>query len=141
MDEARRLREDVTSEATPTTEPSPTTEEDADGEFEYETTSLSALNAVKLRREETRLKNQQQNLKLRKGVAYAAMWAVGLQMLATNFAFGCYLKAQDFSPEPAVMISWMTSTVVQVVGIALVVAKGLFPHQVIGGRNSDHDLG
>ena len=97
---------------------------------------------MKLRRQKTYLDNQRQNLKLRKRVAYAAMAAVGIQMLLTNVAFFIYMGRNGFNPEPPVMIAWMSSTVVQIVGIAVVVAKGLFPQRTgVGQAEEEQELG
>ncbi|MCT2189101.1 hypothetical protein M3E01_10160 [Corynebacterium kefirresidentii] len=115
--------------------------QDADGvtsDYDDDTSTDAQLNAVKLRREETYLKNQQQNLDLRRKIADASIWAVGLQMALTNGIFIRYMCAAAFKPEPEVMISWMGSTVVQIVGIALVVAKGIFP-QRSGSRMQDEE--
>lgn len=100
--------------------------------YEEDTSTENALKTVTLRREETFLQNQQQNLALRKRIANVAMWAVGIQMALANLLFAKYMCAVSFQPEPVVMISWMTSTVVQIVGIAMVVTRNLFP-----SRNGD----
>ena len=95
--------------------------------YEEETSTENALKVVALRREETYLENQQQNLALRKDIANVAVWAVGTQMFLTNVTFIGYMNAVDYQPESEVMISWMASTVVQIVGIAMVVTRNLFP--------------
>lgn len=101
----------------------------AQSNLEYDGSTPNALNAVALRREEVYLENQQQNLALRKSIAEIAVWAVGIQMFLTNVTFVGYMNAVDYQPEPVVMISWMTSTVVQIVGIAMVVTRNLFPRR------------
>ena len=159
MDAARELRDYKRSEPTGTVEedspknkkPSaPELEnaalnsdylQEADGltsDYDDDTSTEAQLNVVKLRREKTYLKNQQQNLDLRRKIAEVSIWAVGLQMLITNVTFIVYMCAVSLKPEPEVMISWMGSTVVQIVGIALVVAKGIFP-QRSGSRMQDEE--
>lgn len=113
-----------------------------DSSYEEDTNSATALDAIKLRRQETYLENQRQNLSLRKSIARVSMWAVGIQMYLTNATFLLYMAALEFKPEPMVMIAWMSSTVVQIVGIALVVAKGIFPQR--NGtkmKDEENDLG
>lgn len=95
--------------------------------YEDDTSTENSLKTVALRRELIYLKNQQQNLELRKYIANIAVWAVGIQMFLTNVTFVGYMNAVDYRPESEVMISWMASTVVQIVGIAMVVTRNLFP--------------
>lgn len=105
--------------------------------YEEDTNSATALEAIKLRRQETYLENQRQNLSLRKLIAQVSMWAVGLQMFLTNVTFIGYMNAVSYRPESEVMIAWMSSTVVQIVGIALVVAKGIFPQRSGSGMQDE----
>lgn len=100
--------------------------------YEDDTSTEGTLNAIELRRKDTLVKNQEQNLALRKRIANVAMWGVGGQMVITDVLFGFHLNAVDFQPDPTVIIAWMTSTVVQIVGIAMVVTRNLFP-----SRNGD----
>ncbi|WP_284850256.1 hypothetical protein [Corynebacterium rhinophilum] len=159
METARQLRDDKRSEPTSAAEEnSPKTKkpsapelentapdsdylQDADGltsDYDDDTSTEAQLNAVKLRREKTYLKNQQQNLDLRRKIAGHSTWAVAIQMVLTNLIFIIYMFAVSFRPESEVMIAWMSSTVVQIVGIALVVAKGIFP-QRSGSRMQDEE--
>lgn len=149
--EARRLRahaeeasaQEQDSRAAPPSNALANTNKDAAEEsFEDEAGTQSSLDAVKLRRQETYLDNQLQNLKLRNDVANAAMWAVGIQMGLTNIVFLVYMWQNSFDLQPPVMIAWMSCTVVQIVGIALVVAKGLFPQRTGAGQaEEEQELG
>ena len=149
--EARKLREQAEEGATrernargesSSSALASTSRDVAEDNLEDEAGTQSSLDAVKLRRQLTYLDNQRQNLKLRKRVANAAMWAVGIQMGLTNFAFFVYMGQNGFNPEPPVMIAWMSSTVVQIVGIAVGVAKGLFPQRTSGGQaEEEQELG
>lgn len=120
----------------------PKNNKEDDALYEEDTNPATTLDAIKLRRQETYLENQRQNLSLRKSIARASGVAVGLQMLVTNATFIVYMYVLQGKPEPTVMIAWMSSTVVQIVGIALVVAKGIFPQR--NGtkiKDEEHDLG
>ncbi|WP_133960612.1 hypothetical protein [Rathayibacter sp. PhB151] len=53
-------------------------------------------------------------------------------MIAVNFLlFAAYLAIEAFLPEAnvpeAVMLAWITATVVEIIGVVLIVAKHLFP--------------
>lgn len=58
-------------------------------------------------------------------------------MFLTNVTFIGYMNAVSYRPESEVMIAWMSSTVVQIVGIALVVAKGIFPQRSGSGMQDE----
>lgn len=157
MDAARSLRDEKDPDRTDTvTGGNPTdrkqsapesddasqAEEGASSDYDDDISTEAQLNAVKLRREKTYLKNQKQNLALRSRIAKCSVWAVGLQMALTNVIFCSCMFAISGKPDTEVLIGWMSSTVVQTVGIALVVAKGIFPRRS-GFRMQDEegDLG
>lgn len=48
-------------------------------------------------------------------------------LVSANVAFYLYAIHKNFDIPPEVIIGWLTTTVVQVVGIVLVIAKYLFP--------------
>lgn len=71
------------------------------------------------------------DLTLKKKIGNYAVGAVVGQLVAANLAFGVYLGWMQWQaqlPVPAeVIIAWLSTTVVEVVGIVLVVTKYLFP--------------
>ena len=104
------------SAAVPDTEAEdPNSERDEDG-----------LAATKLRQEELRLNNLQQNTQLRKVLAYAAVGMVALQLLTSNLFFAYFLAHNVDDPDARIMIAWLSASVVEVIGILLVVARSLF---------------
>lgn len=96
-------------------------DEDSNGEPDEE-----GLTSIKLRQEQIRLDNLQQNTRLRKILAYAAVGMVGLQLATSNLFFAYFLAHNVDDPDPRVMIAWLSSSVVEVIGILLVVARSLF---------------
>ena len=64
---------------------------------------------------------------MKKGLGYAAFWVVGAQLVIADAAFIWYAFARDWDIPPEVMIGWLSATVVQVVGVVLVIARHLFP--------------
>jgi hypothetical protein len=75
-----------------------------------------------------KLRDMTQTSKLRKQLARFAIMAVSAQLLVANVFFGFYLwETRDLGFEPSVMIAWLSATVVEVVGIVVIVARNLFP--------------
>ncbi|WP_065571990.1 hypothetical protein [Microbacterium oleivorans] len=55
-----------------------------------------------------------------------------------NVFFGFYLwQTKDDGFEPSVMIAWLSATVVEVVGIVVIVARNLFPSTAVALRQRD----
>lgn len=99
----------------------------AEENSEAEESTSEALEAVKLRTQNLKLDQRQQDMGLRKALAYWAVFFVCVQLLAANVFFGIYLGHNAVKPDTAVMIAWLTSTVVEVIGILWVIARSLFP--------------
>ncbi|MFF9562933.1 hypothetical protein ACF1AJ_06265 [Leifsonia sp. NPDC014704] len=99
----------------------------ADPAREPEESSETALASVKLRQQEMKLKHQEQLLELRRTLAANATKIVIVQLLAANFFFAAYLAFNIVRPEPAIMVAWLSATVVEVIGILWVIARSLFP--------------
>ena len=87
-----------------------------------------ALAAIALRRQKMKLKHAKQVLKLRKKLANYAIWIVIAQLLFANAFFFIYLIWNTVDPNPTVMVAWLSSTVVEVIGILWVIARNLFPY-------------
>lgn len=85
-----------------------------------------------------KLRDMTQTSRLRKQLAVFAIVAVSAQLVVANGYFGFYLwKTQDAGFEPSVMIAWLTATVVEVVGIVVIVARNLFPATATSLRRRD----
>lgn len=125
--------------ATPVGKPSEIEQPAPPNNFEEDTSTESALAAVRLRREEAQVENQEQNLKLRKAIARWAMCAVSVQLAVSAAAFFTYLIANLDSADSSVIITWLGATVVEVVGIAAVVTRNLFPPRTTNDENGDID--
>ena len=70
-------------------------------------------------------------LGMKKRLGYAAFFAVGAQLLIADIAFVWYSWSRGWNVPPEVMIGWLSATVVQVVGVVLVIARHLFPNRVM----------
>lgn len=91
---------------------------------------IRKLNAKNTRREQ---ENQ-----LRKKVATWSLWFVLGQLVVTNATIVVYigfmLVRKQYVPTE-VLITWMTSTIVEIIGILWVIARSLFPF-----RDKHHDI-
>lgn len=81
--------------------------------------SMSALKA----------RDRRQDIGLKRVLAYFAVGAVGVQLMVANWFFHTYLNRVDFVPSDAVMIAWLSSSVVEVIGIVAIIARNLFPNR------------
>jgi hypothetical protein len=61
--------------------------------------------------------------------AYGSMSAMGVQILIADAAFYLYGHAYHWKVPVGAMQVWLGATVVQVIGIVLVIAKSLFPEE------------
>lgn len=69
----------------------------------------------------------EQNVSLKKTFAWALLALLALQLVATNVAFYIFGASASWHISDSVMLGWMAATVVEVIGIVLVVVKNLFP--------------
>lgn len=101
------------------------------GTTENEEDSDSALRAVELRLRNAHVANEEQDLNLRRMVARWSIGFVCAQLIASNGFFGWYLWFNNIAPDPKVMIAWLTSSVIEVIGIVAVIARSLFPGNAV----------
>lgn len=80
------------------------------------------------RRNEIQLKGEGQTVALRRHLVYGAFGAVALQLVAANVAFYLYGIERRWDIESEVMIAWLTATVVETLGVVLIIARNLFPN-------------
>jgi hypothetical protein len=78
-----------------------------------------------------RVATEQENRRLRFGIAIAALVLMGLQVVVANGVFGWYGVAAGWDVPSAAMTAWLGTTVVEVVAVVLVIVNYLFPE---GGR-------
>lgn len=76
-----------------------------------------------------KLRDREQTMKLRLRLAWFTMGAVAIQLIAANLLFWNYLARHDWRVDtpPEVVVAWLSATVVEVIGIVLVIARNLFP--------------
>lgn len=82
--------------------------------------------------ESVKIRHKLITISLRKTVARAAIFFVALQIICANWFFGKYMYAVADSPEslnPTVMVAWLSSSVVEIIGILGIVAISLFPNK------------
>lgn len=76
-----------------------------------------------------KLRDREQTMKLRLRLAWFTMIAVAVQLAAANLLFWNYLARESWrdGTPPEVVVAWLSATVVEVIGIVLVIARNLFP--------------
>jgi hypothetical protein len=67
------------------------------------------------------------DLKMVKIVGYGALTAMALQIVAADAGFYLYGHAYSWRIPSEAIIGWLTTTVVQIVGVVLVITNYLFP--------------
>jgi hypothetical protein len=92
-----------------------------------------AARAVKLEAEADmageRVATEQENRKLRFGIAIAALVLMALQVLVANGMFGWYGVAAGWDVPSSAIGAWLGTTVVEVVAVVLVIVNHLFPDE------------
>jgi hypothetical protein len=95
-----------------------------------EVTPISSLDHLRVR-------NFAQDISLKKTYATATLIGVGAQLAIADAAFFVYLGDTSGAVPAAVMDVWLSATVVQVVGIILVITNYLFPRRLRGDEPPD----
>ena len=74
-------------------------------------------------------RDRKQTISLKRTLAYFAIVAVSVQLLCANVMFALYLWTPEWreNTPPEVIIAWMSATVVEVIGIVVIIARNLFP--------------
>jgi hypothetical protein len=75
------------------------------------------------------------DLRMVKIVGYGSLAAMAIQILAADGGFYLYGHAYAWRIPPEAIIGWLTATVVQIVGVVLVITNYLFP---AGGNRRSH---
>jgi len=115
----------------------------AEGEIKQALASGSAQEAITLpphlqhlpergQAQELELKRlfARQEYELRRMYARGILWLLGIEILVANAVFVAFAWAgEHWNLETAVIDVWLGATVVQVVGVVLVVTRHLFPHR------------
>lgn len=86
-----------------------------------------------------RLADHELDHNLKKCLGFGAVIVLGLQMTITNVAcvvYGWAIVHRGESIPDAALVAWMSSTIVEIVALALVVTKYLFPES---GNNWNHE--
>lgn len=100
----------------------------SDGVASTETFGLDdSMAAVRLRIAQSKAERKEQSNKLRKVIAYIALFFVGSQMLWCNVLVTVYVRCNIHTVDPYVIVAWMGASLVEVVGILWVIARSLFP--------------
>ncbi|MBH0118992.1 hypothetical protein I0Q12_05395 [Rhodococcus sp. CX] len=103
--------------------------------------SRSAILAAKIRLQTIKAQNREQDIELRKTLAGWSIKFVGGQLVASNIFFLIYLCANKTDMDPAVMVAWLGASVIEVIGILLVIARSLFPVKKNGSNGNDNGGG
>jgi len=76
-----------------------------------------------------RVATEQENRRLRFGIAIAALALMALQVLVANGIFGWYGVAAGWDVPSSAVGAWLGTTVVEVVAVVLVIVNYLFPNE------------
>lgn len=76
-----------------------------------------------------RVATEQENRRLRFGIAIAALALMALQVLVANGIFGWYGAAAGWNVPSSAIGAWLGATVVEVVAVVLVIVNYLFPDE------------
>jgi hypothetical protein len=74
-----------------------------------------------------KLRARDQDVRLKRLLALFAVVAVGFQLLVADLILMPWIILGQAAPSDAVLIAWMSATVVEVIGIVAIVARNLFP--------------
>lgn len=75
------------------------------------------------------LNDHKNQVSMRTAFGYVIIIALVLQLASVNVLFWRYGEVRNWAVPDRVMLGWFTSTIVQVVGVAYVVAEHLFKGQ------------
>lgn len=116
--------------------------EEVDDSADEATDTASSFNARRresaaLRKLDAKNARREQENKLREKVATWSLWFVLGQLVVTNATIVAYivimLVVKQYVPTE-VLITWLSSTIVEIIGILWVIARSLFPF-----RDKHHD--
>lgn len=85
------------------------------------------LDAPSTRRKQARADEARQSVGLQKALAIFAMVAMGVQILLADAGFALYGIFNGWHIPPAAIIAWLSATVIEVIGLVLVITQRLFP--------------
>ncbi|KAB5914483.1 hypothetical protein GA607_03815 [Bifidobacterium adolescentis] len=109
--------------------------EEVDDSADEATDTASSFNARRrenaaLRELDAKNTRREQENQLRKKVATWSLWFVLAQLVITNTTIVVYIAAmlvlKQYVPTE-VLITWLSSTIVEIIGILWVIARSLFP--------------
>ena len=75
-----------------------------------------------------------QNIKLKGTYAWTALVCLAVQLPLADIVFGLYCHALSWNVPSSAMECWLGATVVQVIGVVLVVVRCLFPSRSYARR-------
>jgi hypothetical protein len=81
----------------------------------------------KLRRRNARADEADQTVRLQKLLSRFAIAAMGGQLFLADGAFIAYGFWNDWRIPPETILGWLSATVIEVIGIVLVITRHLFP--------------
>lgn len=87
----------------------------------------SRLVSIDERKQDERERQGLETSKLRRAVAWVAIGLVTIQLLASNAFFIWHMMVTSGAPSQPIMLGWMSTSVVEIIGILGIVAHSLFP--------------
>lgn len=103
-------------------------------EFQFETAMAQSRSAsMRADLDAQKLSKRQQALNQRTVFFYWAVTSITLVLVANTLFFGLHLNATRWKPEAAVMLGWLTTSLIEVIGLGYIIARSLFKN----GNGSD----
>lgn len=87
------------------------------------------INEASVRRAEIAAKSADDDRQLREGIANKTFKAAAIQVVIADLVFGVYGFWNGWDIPGVTMDAWLSATVVQVIAVALVIARSLFPSE------------
>jgi hypothetical protein len=84
---------------------------------------------VELAKATVKLRARDLDVRLKRLLALFAIGAVSVQLAVADYYFVSNALVGDEPPSDTVLVAWLSSTVVEVIGIVLIVARNLFPNK------------
>lgn len=99
------------------------------------------VNEAAVRLAEIAAEQAENDRKLRETIANRIFRAVWIQVAIADTVFVLYGFWRGWDIKPGTMNAWLGATVIQVLAVALVIARSLFPDRTKGRKNGDANWG
>jgi hypothetical protein len=89
------------------------------------------------RRDRAAAADAELDVRLKGRVADVALTFMGAQVVAADGVFVAYGIANGWHAPPSAIVGWLSATVVEVIGVVVVISRYLFPRRDLRGARQD----